>query len=118
MTASAPRLRDRDAVEAQIAALALEADAREFYRGSPDGLRWLIDGGPAPLSAAVAEILLSSRVLVKEMAVAEDCIYGRRSRRRDYARGLEHALMWAQRATPEPPLPARNPRTARAGGRP
>jgi hypothetical protein len=42
--------------------------------------------------------------LVQELAAAEDLIYQRRSPRRAFARGLQHALMWAQYATAAPPV--------------
>ncbi|MEN3267562.1 MAG: hypothetical protein V7646_4456, partial [Pseudonocardia sp.] len=45
--------------------------------------------------------------VVAELAVAEALIYGRPSGCRDYAMGLEHALMWAELATETTPAAAR-----------
>ena len=42
-------------------------------------------------------------------AAAEAAIYGRPPTQRDYARGVEHALMWAQYATAAPPVPLKTP---------
>ena len=48
---------------------------------------------------------MTVRAVVHELAAAEAVIYGRRQSRREYARGVEHALMWAQYATAAPPAP-------------
>jgi hypothetical protein len=110
MTGAAARLRERAVIEAQIAAMPAsgEADEREFHRGAADALRWVIDGGPGPLSATVVEAPPPMRALIRELAAAENCIFGRPSRRREYARGVEHALMWVQFATAAPPLIAQH----------
>lgn len=46
--------------------------------------------------------------IVHELAAAEAIIYGPRSTGREYARGVEHALLWAENATAGPPVPAKN----------
>ena len=53
----------------------------------------------------VAQQPVTVRAVVHELAAAEAVIYGRRQSRREYARGVEHALMWAQYATAAPPAP-------------
>jgi hypothetical protein len=116
---SLARLRERGVVAAQMAALreqgeSGESDRREFHRGALDALRWLTEGGPGPLTGVVDGPPVSAHVVVRELAAAEELIYGRPSKHRDYAMGLEHALMWAQFATAAPPVPARHgalPRT-------
>jgi hypothetical protein len=107
------RLRDRAALEAQMAALRAleEPDRRDFHRGALDALRWLTDGGPGPLTGTAGGLPVTVHAVVRELAAAEDLIYGRPSKCRDYACGLEHALMWAQFATAAPPLPARREAT-------
>ena len=66
---------------------------------------WLAQGGPGPLTTDVAQQPVTVRAVVHELAAAEAVIYGRRQSRREYARGVEHALMWAQYATAAPPAP-------------
>jgi hypothetical protein len=44
---------------------------------------------------------------VRELAAAEAVIYGTTTQRTDFARGVEHALMWAQFVTCS--TPAGNP---------
>lgn len=67
-------------------------------------MRWMIEGGDGPLTGALLPCPVPDRALVRELAAAEDLIYGRPTCRRDYARGVEHALMWAQLATAAPPV--------------
>ena len=81
----------------------------EFVRRALDALQWLTDGGPGPLTADAAHKPVTVRAVVHELAAAEAAIYGRRPTQRDYARGVEHALMWAQYATAAPPVPCKTP---------
>jgi hypothetical protein len=62
-------------------------------------LRWLLAGGPGPVTGDGDRCSTEARTIVRELAAAEAVIYGPRSARVDYARGVEHALMWAQFAT-------------------
>jgi hypothetical protein len=47
-------------------------------------------------------------VIVQELAAAEAIIYGPPSTGREYARGVEHALLWAECATSSPPTPTQD----------
>jgi hypothetical protein len=102
---SLARLRERGVLAAQMAALRAqgESERREFHRGALDALRWLTEGGPGPLTGALGDRPVPAPAVVRELAAAEELIYGRPSKCRDYACGLEHALMWAQFATAAPP---------------
>ena len=105
------RLRDRRVLEEQLTALERQGDRddkTEFYRGALEALRWVIGGGPGPLTGCSEGSPVSVVAIVRELAAAEDLIYGRPSRYREYGLGLEHALMWAQFATAAPPLPVRD----------
>ena len=110
MAERAGRFRPGPALEQQITALEqprpADGPSPEFRRGARAALRWLLAGGPAPLTEAVTEQPPPATAVVRELAAAEEMIYQRRSSRRDYARGVEHALMWAQYATATPPSPA------------
>ena len=103
------RMRERSVLAAQMAALKVREDAGtpEFRRGALDALQWLCAGGPGPLSGVLTGLPVPAKAIVRELAGAEAIIYGRPSRCRDYACGLEHALMWAQFATAAPPAPER-----------
>jgi hypothetical protein len=105
------RLRDRGVLERQIAALRAESgsgvarDDVDFRRGALAALRWVMEGGAGPLTGSMSLLPVGLAAIVKELAAAEDLIYGRPSPHREFARGVEHALMWAQFATAAPPLP-------------
>jgi len=106
------RLRPSEVLAAQIAALravaagtSSEGTSSEFVRGALDALHWLIEGGPGPLTADAAHKPVTVRAVVHQLAAAEAVIHGRRLNRREYAQGVEHALMWAQYATAAPPAP-------------
>jgi hypothetical protein len=105
------RRRERDVLEAQLAALRSHGagDDAEFHRGALDALRWLIEDAASPLTGQLGIPPVSVQAIVRELACAEEIIYGRSSRHRDYCRGVEHALMWAQFATAAPPLPEHPP---------
>ncbi len=113
MARSTVRLRDRPALAAQIAALSTQLGGRsaqedgvsEFLRGALNALEWVTHGGPGPLTGVLAGVPVARELMVGELAAAQDIIYGAPARHRDYARGVEHALMWAQFATAAPPLP-------------
>jgi hypothetical protein len=109
-------LRERSVLAAQIAELQVRTDVAspEFRHGAVDALQWLCVGGPGPLSGVLAGLPVRSQAIVRELAAAEAIIYGEPSACRDYACGLEHALMWAECATPAPPAPERR-RPAGAG---
>lgn len=116
------RLRARAVIENEIAALAprrtgdgtgvpagqeAAREVAEFRRSARQALRWLLVGGPGPLLAD-ADVLagpVPARAVVAELGRAEMVIYGWSSRRHDVARarGVQHALMWAQYATATPP---------------
>jgi hypothetical protein len=61
--------------------------------------------GVGPLSGALATSI-TFQANVHELAAAEAIIYGPPSTGREYARGVEHALLWAESATSGPPVPA------------
>jgi hypothetical protein len=96
------RLRDREILDAQL--VRCRQIDNSFTQGAAAGLRWLTAGGPGPLTGTLAT-LIDFRSVVHELAAAEDIIYGPPSSGRDYARGLEHALLWAENATAGPPVP-------------
>jgi hypothetical protein len=98
------RLRQREILDAQLTQCR-QVD-NSFARGAVAGLRWLTEGGAGPLSGALATSI-AFRGIVNELAAAEAIIYGPPSTGRDYARGVEHALLWAESATSGPPVPAR-----------
>jgi anti-sigma regulatory factor (Ser/Thr protein kinase) len=112
----AGRFRPRPALEQQITALEQPRPAdgppAEFRRGARAALRWLLAGGPAPLTETVTGQSPPSPPVVRELAAAEALIYQWRSSRREYGRGVQHALMWAQYATATPPSPTPSPRRA------
>jgi hypothetical protein len=117
------RLRAGSVLSAQLSALSAEGErtGNPFVRGASNALRWLIEGGPGPLTSTL-ETPIPQRAVVHELAAAEAVIYGPPTAQRDYARGVEHALMWAQFATACPPAPpaARLPSESTRGiaGRP
>jgi hypothetical protein len=105
-------LRSREVLTAQVSALRGEAagPVGEFECGASAALCWLLDGGPGPvtgkvtmrtrqLSYGVAGRPSTARAIVRELAAAEALIYGATTDRSDFARGVEHALMWAQFVT-------------------
>ena len=67
-------------------------------------LRWLTAGGPGPLTGTLATSL-DFQSVVHELAAADNIIYGPPCSGRDYARGLEHALLRAENAAAGPPVP-------------
>ena len=101
------RVREPEVLAEQMAALcaASKRTASQFALGALDALQWLTHGGPGPLTTDVVQQPVTVRAVVHELAAAEAVIYGRRQSRREYARGVEHALMWAQYATAAPPAP-------------
>jgi hypothetical protein len=103
-------LRERDVIAAQVAALRADAagPVGEFECGAAAALCWLLDGGPGPVTREVAGRHGAARAL----AAAEALIYGATTDRSDFARGVEHALMWAQFVT------CSTPSGTAAGGRP
>ena len=104
---SPARVREPEVLAEQMAALCAESKrtASQFALGALDALRWLAQGGPGPLTAAIVQQPVTVRAVVHELAAAEAVIYGRWQSRGEYARGVEHALMWAQYATAAPPAP-------------
>jgi hypothetical protein len=101
-------LRDLTVVAAEIQALrAAAASGSAFHAGARDALRWVLAGGAGPLTGRITGLPIPLRAVVAELAAAEALIYGRPSGCRDYALGLEHALMWAELATKTTPAAAR-----------
>ena len=118
------RLRARAVIESEIAALApsrsgdgagipagreAAAEVGEFRRSARQGLRWLLVGGPGPLIAGAGPV--PARAVMAELGRAEKVSYTRSSRRLDVARarGVQHALVWAQYATATPPSRSQGP---------
>lgn len=101
----AARLRDRDVRNELLAALTSAPDAggNGFHDGARDALRWLVERGPGPLTGTAGGAPVTAAAVVRELAAAQELMYGPPSPGRDYAAGLEHALMWACLATPAPP---------------
>jgi hypothetical protein len=105
----AGRFRAREMLEQQILALRQRTDATggglgEFDRGAGAALSWLLADEAAPLTGADTEQSPpAAAAVVHELAVAENLIYQRRSVLREFARGVQHALMWAQYASATPP---------------
>ena len=101
------RLRESEVLAAQVAALSEEGGrpAGDFECGALAALRWLLEGGPGPATGEVSRRPTTTRSVVRELAAAEALIYGPRSERVDYVRGVEHALMWAQFVTCSAPAP-------------
>jgi hypothetical protein len=117
------RIRDRLALDAQITALRLHIDAMpvgggagatatSFQHGALDALVWITRGGHAPLTGALAVAPVLMELIVGELAAAQDILCGRPSRCRDFARGVDQALMWAQRASATPAPATLRGRTA------
>jgi hypothetical protein len=114
------RLRQREVLTAQLTSC--QRVGSSFSRGAVAALRWLTVGGPGPLTGAAAAPI-DFRGIVRELAAAEAIIYGPPSPGREYALGIEHALLWAEFATSGPPTPAEdrgpsgsNAYTVQAGG--
>ena len=101
-------LRDREVIAAQVVALrgGAAGPAGEFERGALAALSWLLEGGPGPVTGEVAGRPGTARAIVRELAAAEALIYGATTDRSDFARGVEHALMWAQFVTCSTPAGA------------
>jgi hypothetical protein len=94
------RLRQRDILTAQLASC--QRFDSSFGRGAAAALCWLTAGGPGPLTGAPAAPI-GFGAIVHEPAAAEAIIYGSPATGREYARGVEHALLWAEFATSAPP---------------
>jgi hypothetical protein len=97
------RLRQREILTAQLTSC--QRVGSSFSRGAAAALRWLTVGGPGPLTGAAAAPIDFGGI-VRELAAAEAIIYGPPSPGREYALGIEHALLWAEFATSGPPTPA------------
>jgi hypothetical protein len=103
------RLRQRDILTAQLASC--QGCDSSFSRGAAAALCWLTGCGPGPLTGAAAAPI-GFGAIVHELAAAEAIIYGSPATGREYARGVEHALLWAEFATSAPHL-RRGPRPVR-----
>jgi hypothetical protein len=101
------RVRPSEVLTGQIATVcaASKGTRSRFVLGALDALQWLTASGPGPLTGDAAPEPVSVRAVVHELAAAEAVIHGRQLARREYAQGVEHALMWAQYATAAPPVP-------------
>ena len=102
MTITPLRLRRREILDAQV--LRCRQVDNSFTRGAVAGLRWLTAGGPGALTGTLATSI-SFQSIVHELAAAEAIIYGPPCPGRDYAHGLEHALLWAENSASGPPVP-------------
>lgn len=108
---SRAKLRDTDVLAAQLAISSQECERNgpRFCFGVRDALRWLLWGGPAPLTGTLSDVPVPCAVIVHELGAAEAAIHPRGSSASQYAEGVEHALMWAQLVTPAPPAPSPQP---------
>ena len=102
MTTIPTRLREREILDAQLNRCR-QAD-HAFARGAAAALHWLAVGGTGPLTGGIATHV-DFRAIVRELAMAEVFIYGPVCDGRKYARGVQHALLWARGATSAPPVP-------------
>jgi hypothetical protein len=109
LSGSSPSFGTRHALEHQITALEQPRPADgpppEFSSGALAALRWLLAAGPAPLDRDDHRAIATPDGSRGELAAAEKLIYRLRSSRREYGRGVQHALTWAQYATATPPSP-------------
>jgi hypothetical protein len=103
MTTIPTRLRQREILDAQLTQCRRVDNSSS--RGAVAAVHWLTDGGVGPLSGALATSI-TFQGIVGELAAAEAIIYGPPSTGREYAHGVEHALLWAESATSGPPVPA------------
>jgi hypothetical protein len=97
------RFREQAAIAAELGALAAASLAPGFRAGARAALEWVVRGGPGPLTGALTTPSPPFRAVVAELAAAEAVIYDRPSPQHDFALGVEHALLWAEFATPTPP---------------
>jgi hypothetical protein len=99
--------RARTALAAELQALDARAESgSRFHEGARDALHWLLGGGPGPLTGSPTDPPLTMRAVVAELAAAETRLYGPSTADRDYAAGVEHAVMWAESVTPATPSTA------------
>ena len=97
-------LRARAVLTAELEALVPMAErGSPFHQGARDALRWLLAGGFGPWTGSRTDPPLPLSAVVAELAAAETQLYNGQSACRDYAAGLEHAIMWAESATPANP---------------
>lgn len=110
---SAPvRLREPTAIAAELTALtAARSLPGGFRTGARAALLWATRGGAGPLTGAIVTPPPPMREIVAELSAAEAIIYGRPSTCRDFAVGVEHALLWVECATPTPPSERSMPAT-------
>ena len=76
-----------------------------FDRGAYDSLKWLVEGGPGPLTGELVGLPLPAAVIVHELAAAEAVLSTSPGRCHRYAAGVLEALMWAEMATPGAAIP-------------
>lgn len=97
-------LRSRAALTAELDALtSMTESGSPFHQGARDALRWLLAGGFGPLTGVRTDPPLSMRAVTAELGAADTLLCRRQSAGRDYAAGLEHAIMWAESAGPAKP---------------
>jgi hypothetical protein len=94
-------LQSREVFASQVSALREQAagPVGEFECGASAALCWLLDGGPGPVTGEGAGSPSTARAIVRELAAAKALMYGATPDRSDFARGVEHALNWAQFVT-------------------
>jgi hypothetical protein len=97
-------LQEPAVVAAELEALAAAGSLpANFCAGARAALLWATQGGCGPLTGTMTPPQPAMRAIVAELSAAEAIIYGRPSPLRDFAVGVEHALLWVERATPTPP---------------
>jgi hypothetical protein len=96
------QLREPAAIAKELGALAACSLPQGFGAGARAALEWVTRGGRGPLTGALTAQPPTMRAVVAELSAAESIIYGRPSPLRDFAVGVEHALLWAEFATPTP----------------
>lgn len=98
-------IRDRATITAaREAALSNDFHDRNFIAGAVAAYDWLLGTQPAPLSGTTE---VSARTIAAEEELAETAItgqFGAPQVTREWAVGLQHALMWGRYAADTPPV--------------
>lgn len=97
--------RDRAEINAAHTSAKNDSAQDDFVAGAIAGYEWILGRTVAPISGQSGEITV--QLVRSEEQLADDSIYRRRGAaevRQSWAVGVQHALMWARKATKEPPV--------------